>query len=383
MGVTLTTAVARGAVQRAVGRVVVMSGTSPRLRDTLDRLPAYVAGKPPAGRADLTPYKLSSNENPYPPLPGVIEEITAAAGATNRYPDPASTALVAALAQRYGVPVDHIALGTGSVGLLQQVVQITAGPGDEVLFAWRSFEAYPIMTIISGATPVQVPLRADERHDLDAMADAITERTRLIFVCTPNNPTGTVVTQADLDRFLERVPDDVLVIVDEAYVEFVRDEQAVRGLDTYRDRPNVAVLRTFSKAYGLAGLRVGFAVAHPPVAKGLRQTAVPFGVSTIAQAAAIASLRAESALLERVDALVDERDRVQTAMSAQGWVLPASQANFVWVRLGDQHDTFIAACDEANLAVRPYGSEGVRITIGETEANDRFLAIAARFVPTG
>jgi histidinol-phosphate aminotransferase len=312
----------------------------------------------------------------------VVEEISAAAAATNRYPDPAASALVAALAERHGVPVDHIALGTGSVGLLQQVVQITAGPGDEVLFAWRSFEAYPIMTIISGATPVQVPLRADESHDLDAMADAITERTRLIFVCTPNNPTGTVVGQADLDRFLARVPDDVLVIVDEAYVEFVRDDDAVRGLDSYRDRPNVAVLRTFSKAYGLAGLRVGFAVAHPPVAKALRQTAVPFGVSTIAQAAAIASLRSEDALLERVDALVAERVRVEATMAAQGWVLPASHANFVWVRLGDRHDEFIAACDEVNLAVRPYGREGVRITIGETEANDRFLAVAARFVPT-
>ncbi len=382
MSITLTTPVAQRAVPRVVGRVVAMSGTSPRLRDTLDRLPAYVAGKPPADRADLTPYKLSSNENPYPPLPGVIEEIAAAASSTNRYPDPAATALVAALAERHDVPPGHIALGTGSVGLLQQIVQITAGPGDEVLFAWRSFEAYPIMTIISGATPVQVPLRDDESHDLDAIADAITERTRSIFVCTPNNPTGTVVAQADLDRFLEWVPDDVLVVVDEAYVEFVRDGSAVGGLDTYRDRPNVAVLRTFSKAYGLAGLRVGFAIAHPPVAKGLRQTAVPFGVSTIAQAAAIASLRAESALLERVDALVAERDRVEATMAAQGWVLPASQANFVWLRLGDRHDEFVSACEAVSLAVRPYGREGVRITIGETEANDRFLSVAERFAPT-
>jgi histidinol-phosphate aminotransferase len=357
-----------------------MAGT-PRLRETLDRLPAYVAGKRPAGRADLTPYKLSSNENPYPPLPGVLEEIAAAAAAVNRYPDPSSRALVDALAQRYGVPPEHLAVGTGSVGLLQQLVQITSGPGDEVLFAWRSFEAYPIMTIIAGATPVQVPLRGDESHDLDAMADAITERTRLAFVCTPNNPTGTAVRQADLDRFLARVPDDVLVVVDEAYVEFVRDDAAVRGLDTYRERPNVAVLRTFSKAYGLAGLRVGAAIAHPPVAHALRQTAVPFGVSTIAAAAAVASLRAEPALLERVDALVAERTRVESALAAQGWTLPPSQANFVWLRLGDRHDEFVAACDTVNLAVRPYGREGVRVTIGETEANDRFLAVASEFAP--
>ncbi len=358
-----------------------MTGTTPRLRPTLERLPAYVAGRPPSGAADLAPYKLSSNENPYPPLPGVVEAVTRAALLANRYPDPAATALVEALAERHGVPADHVALGTGSVGLLQQVVQISAGPGDEVLFAWRSFEAYPIMTIISGATPVQVPLRADESHDLDAMADAITDRTRLVFVCTPNNPTGSVVGQADLDRFLARVPDDVLVIVDEAYVEFVRDVDAVRGLDTYRDRPNVAVLRTFSKAYGLAGLRVGFAIAHPPVARGLRQTAVPFGVSTLAQAAALASLAAEDALLERVDALVAERSRVEAGLAEQGFDLPPSQANFVWLRLGDRHAEFVAACEAVNLAVRPYGEEGVRVTIGEVEANDRFLSVSRAFAP--
>jgi len=356
-----------------------MTGSTPRLRETLDRLPAYVAGRPPTGAAGLTPFKLSSNENPYAPLPGVLEAIATAAAGMNRYPDPASTALVDALAERHGVPRDHLALGTGSVGLLQQVVQISAGPGDEVLYAWRSFEAYPIMTIIGGATPVQVPLRADETHDLDAMADAVTDRTRLIFVCTPNNPTGTVVRQDDLERFLERVPDDVLVIVDEAYVEFVRDPDAVRGLDTYRDRPNVAVLRTFSKAYGLAGLRVGFAIAHPRVAQALRQTQVPFGVSTIASAAAIASLAAEDALLDRVEALVGERTRVEAALADQGWRLPASQANFVWLRLGDRIGELVAACEAVNLAVRPYGDDGVRVTIGEREANDRFLVVSAGF----
>jgi histidinol-phosphate aminotransferase len=357
-----------------------MPGPAPRLRADLDRLPAYVAGRPPGGGSQLTPYKLSSNENPYPPLPGVLEAITEGAAITNRYPDPASSRLVDALAERHDVPREHLALGTGSVGLLQQVVQISAGPGDEVLFAWRSFEAYPIMTIIGGATAVQVSLRDDQTHDLDAMARAITERTRLILVCTPNNPTGTVVTQADLDAFLERVPDDILVIVDEAYVEFVRDPLAARGIDTYRDRPNVAVLRTFSKAYGLAGLRVGFAVAHPPVAHALRQTAVPFGVSTVAQTAAIASLAAEDALLERVDALVAERSRVEAALAGQGWELPPSQANFVWLQLGDRIAEFVEACEAVNLSVRRYADDGVRVTIGETEANDRFLAVSADFV---
>jgi len=356
-----------------------MSESTPRLRDTLGRLPAYVAGRPPVGAAGLTPYKLSSNENPYSPLPGVLEAVADAASSMNRYPDPASSALVAALAERHDVPREHLVLGTGSVGLLQQVVQISAGPGDEVLYAWRSFEAYPIMTIIGGATPVQVPLLPDERHDLDAMADAITDRTRLIFVCTPNNPTGTVVGQDDLDRFLARVPDDVLVIVDEAYVEFVRDPDAVRGLETYGDRPNVAVLRTFSKAYGLAGLRVGFAVAHPRVAHALRQTQVPFGVSTVAQAAAVASLAAEDTLLARVNVIVAERARVEAALADQGFGLPASQANFVWLRLGARIAEFVAACEAVNLAVRPYGDDGVRVTIGETEANDRFLVVSADF----
>lgn len=357
-----------------------MPGTGPRLRDALDRLPAYVAGRPASGHSELTPYKLSSNENPYPPLPGVLEAIASGAGVTNRYPDPASAALVDELAARHGVPREHLALGTGSVGLLQQVVQISSGPDDEVVFAWRSFEAYPIMTIIGGATPVQVPLRADETHDLDAMADAITERTRLILVCTPNNPTGTVVAQADLDRFLARVPDDVLVIVDEAYVEFVRDPAAVRGIETYRDRPNVAVLRTFSKAYGLAGLRVGYAVAHEPLAEALRKAAIPFGVNSLAQVAAVASLAASDELEVRVKELVTERERVLAALAEQGWVLSDSQANFVWFGLGSDTTAFAAACQDAGLTVRPYGSDGARATIAEREANDRLIEVAGAFL---
>ena len=361
--------------------MVDASDATPHLRAMLDRLPAYAAGTPPVGRTDLTPYKLSSNENPYPPLPGVLEAIAEAARVMNRYPDPAATALVDALAMRYDVPRDHLALGTGSVGLLQQMVQVSADAGDEVLYAWRSFEAYPIMTTIAGATPVQVPLGPRQSHDLDAMADAITGRTRCIFVCTPNNPTGTVVRQADLDRFLDRVPEQVLVVVDEAYVEFVRDADAVRGLETYRDRPNVAVLRTFSKAYGLAGLRVGVAIAHPRVALGLRQTAVPFGVSTVAQLAALASLRAEAALMARVDALVAERTRVEATLTSQGWDLPPSQANFVWLPLGPRIGEFVDAGEAVNLSVRRYADDGVRVTIGEHEANDRFLELSAVFAP--
>jgi histidinol-phosphate aminotransferase len=226
-----------------------------------------------------------------------------------------------------------------------------------------------------------VPLTADERHDLDAMAAAITDRTRLVLLCSPNNPTGTAIRRGELERFLDRVPADLLVVIDEAYREFVRDPDVPDALEVYRDRPNVAVLRTFSKAYGLAGLRVGFGVAHEPVAAALRKTAVPFGVSSLAQTAATASLRAEDELFERVEALVKERSRVHDALREQGWSQPASEANFVWLRLGERTAEFAAACEAAGVVVRPFADEGARVTIGETEANDIFLRVAARFSP--
>ncbi|WP_438486998.1 histidinol-phosphate transaminase [Streptomyces sp. S186] len=355
-----------------------MSEKTPRLRAALDGIPTYKPGRPAAAGGAVA-YKLSSNENPYPPLPGVLESAVAAAGSFNRYPDMACTGLMAELADRFSVPVEHLATGTGSVGVAQQLVQSTAGPGDEVIYAWRSFEAYPIITQVSGAASVPVPLTSGEVHDLEAMLAAITDRTRLIFVCNPNNPTGTVVRRAELESFLDRVPDDVLVVLDEAYREFIRDADVPDGIELYRDRPNVCVLRTFSKAYGLAGLRVGFAVAHPEVAAALRKTAVPFGVSQLAQEAAVASLRSEPALLERVDALVAERTRVYDALVAQGWTVPASEANFVWLRLGDRTTEFAEACERAGVVVRPFAGEGVRVTIGEKPAMDLFLQAAEEF----
>jgi len=355
---------------------------NPRLRPALDGIPTYRPGRPAAARDGAPAYKLSSNENPYPPLPSVLAAVRDGAETFNRYPDMFATALTAAIADRFGVPVSHVTTGTGSVGVLQQVVQSTATEGDEVVHAWRSFEAYPIVVQVSGATSVRVPLRADEHHDLDAMADAVTDRTRLVLVCSPNNPTGTAVQRAELERFLDRVPAHLLVVVDEAYREFVRDPEVPDAIDVYRDRPNVAVLRTFSKAYGLAGLRVGFAVAHEPVADALRKTAVPFGVSGPAQTAAVASLAAEGELLERCEALVAERTRVQDALREQGWsAVPVSQANFVWLRLGERTDEFGAACEGAGVVVRPFSGEGARVTVGEPEANDLFLRVAKGFVP--
>ncbi|MFE6482261.1 histidinol-phosphate transaminase [Streptomyces sp. NPDC057757] len=355
-----------------------MSETSPKLRAELEGIPTYKPGKPAAAGGGVA-YKLSSNENPYPPLPGVMESVAAAAASFNRYPDMACTGLMNELSERFAVPLSDLATGTGSVGVAQQLVQATSGPGDEIIYAWRSFEAYPIIAQISGATSVRVPLTPGEVHDLDAMADAITDRTRLIFVCNPNNPTGTVVRRAELERFLDRVPSDVLVVLDEAYREFIRDVEVPDGVLLYRDRPNVCVLRTFSKAYGLAGLRVGFAIAHEPVAAALRKTAVPFGVSQLAQDAAVASLRAEDELLGRVGSLVSERLRVVEALRGQGWTVPETQANFVWLRLGERTLDFAAACEQAGVVVRPFVGEGVRVTIGETEANDIFLKATEGF----
>jgi histidinol-phosphate aminotransferase len=353
--------------------------TSPQPRDCVTRIPAYVAGKPPAPRPGLTTYKLSSNENPYPPLPGVVDAATAAAEQMNRYPDMGNTALYEALADKLGVDPKQLSLATGSVALIYQLVQAFCDPGDEVVYAWRSFEAYPIAVTAAGARNVQLPVTADGRHDLDAMAAAITDRTKVVMVCTPNNPTGPAVTQTELDAFLARVPQHVLVVVDEAYVEFVRMSDAVDGVATVLAHPNVVASRTFSKAYGLAGFRVGYAVAPPAIATALRAVSLPFGVSNVAQAAAVASLRAESALLERVDALVAERDRVVKGLADVGLVVPEPQGNFVWFAAGDRTTDLAAAADELGIVIRPFAGDGARVTIGEAEANDRVIELARTF----
>lgn len=353
--------------------------TAPRLRPDIADLPAYKAGQRPTPRTDIVTFKISSNENPYPPLPGVLEAIIRAAADIHRYPDPFSRRLVSAIAKRFDVPEQCIALGTGSVALCGGIVTVAAGPGDEVLYAWRSFESYPIVTHIAGATSIKVPLLSDERHDLEGMLASITPQTRVIFVCTPNNPTGQVVTTPEILDFLERVPPDVIVVMDEAYREFAAHDDVPDGVDLYRRFPNVVVLRTFSKAYGLAALRVGFAVAHPVVAEALRKTAIPFGVSTIAEEAAIASLDAEDELFERVHALVLERERVWSALRDQGWDIHRTEANFVWLRLGDRTMEFVAECEAAGITVRPFPGEGVRITVAETEANDRVIEVARGF----
>ncbi len=371
----------RTAVRRAVARVTRMTtADAPQVRPAIANIPAYVPGKPPAAREGVTTYKLSSNENPNSPLPGVLEAATAAAATMNRYPDMGCTALYAALSQRLGVPTTRLAAGTGSVAVLYHLLQAFCETGDEVVYAWRSFEAYPIAVSVTGATSVQVPLGPGARHDLDAMAAAVTDRTKVVIVCTPNNPTGPAVTRTELDAFLDKVPPRVVVVVDEAYREFVRSEDPVDAVERYGDRPNVVVMRTFAKAYGLAGFRVGYAVAPEPIAAAVRACALPFGVSSIAQAAAIASLEREAELLERVEGIVAERTRVVEALRAQGWDVPDAQGNFVWLALGDRTGEFAAAAEEAGIMVRPFTGEGARVSIGEPAGNDVFLKVAAGFV---
>jgi histidinol-phosphate aminotransferase len=348
-----------------------MSGPSaPRARRALDEIPVYRPGKP----ALTEDHKLSSNENPYPPLPGVMERASAELGRINRYPDAGMTGLYDALSERLGLSPDHFAAGTGSVAVLFALLNAHLEAGDEIVYAWRSFEAYPIAADLTGATTVRVPLRADATHDLPAMAAAVTDRTKVVLVCTPNNPTGPVVSAVDLHAFLATVPSHVLVVVDEAYVEFVRDPAAASGLAALADHPNVVVLRTFSKAYGLAGLRVGYAIARPEIAVSIRKATPPFSVTDLSQAAAVASLESEEALQERVEAIVQERLAMVAALRGQGWDVPDTEANFVWLPLGDDALDFAAACDP--VSVRPFAGDGVRISVGAPEVNTELIALA-------
>jgi histidinol-phosphate aminotransferase len=339
-------------------------------------LPVYVPGKTVPGAI-----KLASNETVFGPLPRVRAAIERATDVVNRYPDNGCVELKAALAKHLGSDFapEHVAVGCGSVSLCQQLVQITASVGDEVVFGWRSFELYPPQVQVAGASVIQVPL-TDQTFDLDAMLAAVTERTRLIFVCNPNNPTSTVVAPDALARFIQAVPSHILIAVDEAYVEYIRDGMVPDSLGLVRAHSNVVVLRTFSKAYGLAGLRIGYAIGHPDLVAALDQVYVPFTVSSLAQAAAIASLDAADELLARTDALVDERDRVSAGLRDAGFVLPPSQTNFVWLPLGPRTLNFVKQAADARLVVRPYGTDGVRVSVGAPEENDALLRFARDWI---
>ncbi|MEU2347386.1 histidinol-phosphate transaminase [Modestobacter sp. NPDC049651] len=354
-------------------------------RPAVAALPAYRPGRNPADLARELgverAVKLASNEVAFPPLPKVVQAITAAAAETNRYPDNGAALLTERLAGRYGVRPEQVVAGCGAVILCEQLAWAFTEPGTSIAFAWRSFEMYPLLGQLTGATSVPVPLlpgttgAAPDTHDLDALAAAVDGTTRLVFVCNPNNPTGTAVRRAELERFLDAVPATTLVVLDEAYREFVTDPDVPDGLELMRGRPNVAVLRTFSKAWGLAGLRLGYLVAEDPaVADMVRRTHVPFSVSMIAQAAGVAALDSEDEVRERCAAVVAERGRLTAALRERGLAVPGSQANFVWLPLGERTADVAAALEARAVITRPFAGDGIRVTVGTPEEDDVFLA---------
>ncbi len=374
-----------------LGRVIetnpsaAVTRTALRLRPEIVALPAYRQGK--AAAADA--FKLSSNENPFDPLPGVVQAVMAESN-FNRYPDATALALRTELAARHNVSADEVHIGSGSVALLAQLILATSGPGTEVVYSWRSFEAYPGLVTVSGAASVQVANTADHGHDLPALAAAVGDKTSLVIICSPNNPTGTIVSADEFSAFMAAVPRDVIVVLDEAYAEFVHAGEsaaagAVNGLPhgaapLTAQYPNLVILRTFSKAYGLAGLRVGFAVGAEEILDAARSTAIPLSVTAQAASAAIASLQAERELLERVSVLANRRDAVLDALIAQGWAVPRSYANFVWLPLETETTAAAETLSEAGIIVRAFPGAGIRVSIGEEEAVPKLLAAAQKIV---
>jgi len=356
-------------------------------RAFLDALPLYESGRTPAdvvraqelagtaGPPEIA--KLSSNESPYPPPAAVYAAVTEACAAGNRYPDFNNVSIVEAIAGRYDVDPARVTVGNGSVSLVRDLCLITSGPSDEVVYAVPSFPAYGRSAQLAGATGVPVPL-ADETHDLDAMLKAATPQTSLVFVCNPNNPTGTTVGGAALEDFIRAVPQDVLVVLDEAYHEYVTDEETPDGLDFVRKYDNVAVIRTFSKAYSLAGFRVGYAISSVDVAGMIKKIETSYAVSLPAQAAAVASLdpQVESELLARVATIVRERNRVADALEAMGVRVVPSQANFLYLPVGGRAVEVATEFENRGVILRPIGQAGVRVTIGLPVENERFLAVA-------
>jgi histidinol-phosphate aminotransferase len=354
-------------------------------RPAVQSLPAYKPGRNPADLAREIgvdrAVKLASNEVAFPPLPAVVRALAEAAAETNRYPDNGALVLTQALADRYGVDPAQVATGCGAVTLCQELAQAYNDPGTSMAFAWRSFEMYPLLARVAGATALQVPLTPGrpggpaDTHDLPALAAAIDDTTRMVFVCNPNNPTGTAVRRAELERFLDDVPAQTLVVLDEAYREFVTDPDVPDGIELMRGRSNVAVLRTFSKAWGLAGLRVGYLIAEDPaVAEAVHKTHVPFSVSLLAQAAAVAALASEDEVRARCAAVVAERDRLTAGLRERGLDVADSQANFVWLPVGERAAGLAAALEARAVITRPFAGEGIRVTVGTPEEDDIFLA---------
>lgn len=357
----------------------------PSPRPAVDRLPAYRPGKG-AAQAEAehgitNAIKLASNENPDPPIEAIVAAVTRATAGANRYADHRATALRERLGGWLGVDPARVTVGAGSVGLLQQLFLTFVDPGDEVVYPWRSFEVYPVYTRLMAGTEVATPLTAEHAFDLDALAAAVSPRTRMVLLATPNNPTGTALTTGQLRTFLAGVDPATVVVIDEAYREFLDPSFGDPVHDLLDDHPNVVVTRTFSKAHGLAGIRVGYAVGHPEVIASIDKTLFPFAVNGPAQAAAIAAIDHEPEISARVAAILAERARVVAALTEAGWRLPDAQANFVYLPLGAVTDELYLALERRGVVTRPFSGEGIRVTIGSAAENDRFLATLAEVAP--
>ncbi len=348
-----------------------------RFRPDLDRVATYTPGKPidevarELGIDDII--KLASNEHPEPPLPGVQAVIAEAAAVAHRYPDTAAMMVTDGLATHYDLPADHFWVGAGSSELLGCIALAMGGPDTSAVFASPSFAMYPIGAAVAGAASIQVPLDGDARHDLDAMSAAIRGDTTVVYVCNPNNPTGTHVSDEALGSFIDRVPDDVLVVVDEAYAEYATAPDFATAIPHVTARSNVVVLRTFSKAYGLAGLRIGYGVGRPDVLSVLRKPQRPFTVIEIAQRAAVASLDHQDELAARVKVNAAGREELEAALTARGIPHVASQTNFVlFTPPGDAHDTNEALLHRG-VIVRTM-APNIRVSVGTPNENRRFIA---------
>ena len=346
--------------------------TPVRFRPDMMSLPVYRQGNPPPPGG----IKLSSNEVPFPPSPTVQKALEE--GQWNRYPDATALGVRKRLARKYGVSPDEVLVGAGSVALLAQWITAAAGPGDEVVYSWRSFEAYPGLVSVAGATSVQVPNTPDHRHDIDGLVNAVTDKTRVLIVCTPNNPTSQIVTRDEFESLMSRVPESLLVILDEAYAEFVDHPDAVDGRDYLGRHPNLVVLRTLSKAYGLAGLRIGYAIASPAVIAPARAAAIPLSVSAPAQIAAEAALDNESEILGRLESIRHQMATVRSEWSGN-W-LPQPWGNFAWLPVGEDTETVSRWLEEEGVVARVFAGEGIRVSIAEPEGVDALLRVGARIV---
>jgi len=347
----------------------------PTFRADLDAIPTYSPGKPidevsrDFGIFDIC--KLASNECPTEPFPEVVAAIAAAAGDVNRYPEDSGFYLVNALAERHGVDPSEVWLGAGSTQLLGCVALSTGGPGTSAVYASPSFVMYPIATLVAGGRPIEVPLDDDWRHDLDAMLDAIEDDTTVVYVCNPNNPTGTHRSGADVAAFIDAVPPDVLVVIDEAYHHYVTAPDYATALPIATQRDNVIVTRTFSKIYGLAGLRIGYAIGQADTISGLRKTQPPFSANTIAQIAALESLAHDDRMAENAAANTAGRDQLESGFAERGIEFAPSQANFISMKSDDPKDLADRLLKEG-VIVRPMGSI-TRVTVGTEAENRRFL----------